>query len=313
VADVLLRHIRDAHIAVSRPNIRPPDPVADADLPDQLILIACSHGKREGGKSPFSGPPPAAWMPQKALRQRVISKRSSVYSLVHDAKLADGFERGGNRAHQPANLTLKYGPDLGGTSVLDDDGSYLPAFQRYNGRAYAPVTETAWSTLAQNRHRVRVLIMSGLYGLIEPEEWIQNYDVHLTDTNEDNGLSVSSMWTELFTESINTFVKHSYQNRKVRIVNLACDQHYTYAVQWHALSKNCSVYHLASSTLEDVKLLPPAGLILNSLLLESDRIQSLERDGTKYQLSDFGVPPAGLAGTEIVFESRVGLSKRNAE
>jgi pimeloyl-ACP methyl ester carboxylesterase len=312
VADVLLRLIRSAHISVSRPNIKPPEHVANAQLPDQLVLIACSHTKREGGQKSFQGPAPAEWIPQQSLRQRVISKSTYVYSLLHDAKLADGFERGGNRAHQAANVGLRYGPDLGGTSVINDEGNYLPAFKRYTGRIYVPVTETAWHTLAQNRHRLRVLIMSGLYGLIEPDEWIQNYDVHLTDTNEDNGQSVSSMWAELFTESLDAYVRHAHRNRKVRILNLLCDHYYTLAVQWHALSSDCSVYHLASPTLEDVKLLPPAGLILNSILLEPDRIQSLERDNVRYPLSDFGLPPAGLAGTEVIFESRVGLSKRNS-
>lgn len=309
VADVLLRHIRNAINAVSRPNIRPPDPILNPDLPDRLILIACSHNKQIDGQSPFVGPAPAGWIPQRGLRQRVISKRSYVYSLLRDAKLADGFERGGNRSHQPANISLTYGPDLGGTSVVGEEGQYLPAFQRYRGRLYGQVSAAAWDLLQVNQDRLMVLIMSGLYGLIEPREWIQNYDVHLTDTNEENGQSVSSMWAELFTECIDTYVRHAHRNRKVKVFNLLCDHHYTNAVQWHAISKDCSVYHLASPSLEDVGLLPPAGLILNSLLLDENRLDAIQRDNP-YQLSDFGVPPAGLAGTEVVFESRVGLSRR---
>ena len=60
IADVLLRHIRKAYTAISRPAIRPPVPVAEVELPDQLVLIACSHGKRDGGVSPFAGPAPVA-------------------------------------------------------------------------------------------------------------------------------------------------------------------------------------------------------------------------------------------------------------
>ena len=167
VADVLLRHIRSAHNvavsrSVSRPYIRLAEPGTHVELPDQLILIACSHTKRDGGTSSFPGIAPAGWIPQQSLRQRLISKRTYVYSLLDDAKLADGFERGGNRAHQPANVDLKYGPDLGGTSVVGDEGRYLPAFQRYNGRSYVPVSSAAWDALHQNQNRIRVLIMSGL-------------------------------------------------------------------------------------------------------------------------------------------------------
>ena len=313
VADVLLRHIRNAHNAISKPNIKPPEPIAAPDLPDRLILVACSRTKQKGGQTPFNGPSPAGWLPQRGLRQRMISKRSFVYSLLHDARLADGFERGGNRAHQTHNFGLKHGPDLGGTSVVGEGGVYLPASERYEGRVYGPVTRPAWDALAQNKDRVRILIMSGLYGLIEPDEWIQNYDVHLTDTDENNGNSVSSMWSELFTESIDTYIKHAYRGRKVRIFDFLCDKHYVDAVQWHALSRDCSVFHLASPTEEDVELLPPAGLILNSFLLDLNKMENVERDEEKYPLSDFGTPPPRLAGTEIIFESRVGLSKRSGE
>ena len=119
------------------------------------------------------GREPRAWIPQAELRQRVISKRSYIYSLIKDARLADGFERGGNRAHQPANLQLAYGPDVGGTSANEEGARYLPASQRYNGRIYARIEPEAWEAVGQSRAKYRVLIMSGLYGLIEPDEWIR--------------------------------------------------------------------------------------------------------------------------------------------
>ena len=148
----------------------------------------------------------------------------------------------------PANRRLEFGPDLGGTLMADQDVTYLPAYQRYTGRIYAQVSPEAWNSMLANQGNFRVLIMSGLYGLIQPEEWIQNYDVHLTDTFEDNGQSVSSMWSELFTEMISYYVDNAYRNRKVKIFNLLCDHHYVDAVQWHALPKSCSVFHLASKT-----------------------------------------------------------------
>ena len=154
----------------------------------------------------------------------------------------------------------------------------------------------------------RVLIMSGLYGLIEPEEWIQNYDVHLTDTFEDNGQSVSSMWSELFTEMITYYINNAYRDRKVKIFNFLCDHHYVDAVQWHALPKSCSVFHLASMTYADVDLLPIAGTIMNSFLLNPETMEAIERDFNRYP--DFGKPPAGLGATEVVFESRYGSSEQ---
>ena len=103
----------------------------------------------------------------------MLSKTSYVYSLIRDAKLADGFKRGGNASSPPANTDLKYGPDLGGISVIGDEGAYRPASERYNGRFYVPVTQGAWASIPALKDRVRVLIMSGLYRLIEPDEWIR--------------------------------------------------------------------------------------------------------------------------------------------
>ena len=136
-------------------------------------------------------------------------------------------------------------------------------------------------------------------------------DVHLTDTNDDNGRSVASIWTEIFTECVERYVATAFQSRKVRIFNLLCDHHYVHAVQWHALSRNCSVFHLASPTLEDVHLLPPAGLILNSLLLDPGRMETLERDKRNYQLSDLASHRLALP-VQKLFISRVGVSKRDA-
>ena len=52
--------------------------------------------------------------------------------------------------------------------------------------------------------------------------------------------------------------------------------------------------------------------MLNALLMNPDLLESFEpddRDTKQYELSDFGVPPQNLAGTQIIFKSRVGLSK----
>jgi len=309
VADVLLTQIRNSQNSLSRPNILKSEPMASDALPDRLILVAGVHTKNKGG-DPAADPMPAGWILPPGLRQRVIDKRSYVFSVLDDAKLADGFERGGNRKYQPANQNLKHGPDLGGVSVIGDPGVYLPASQRYSGRVYVPITREAWDSYHQNRNRVRLLIMSGLYGLIEPEERIQNYDVHLTDTHVDSGQSVASMWSELYTEMIENYIHQSHRNRKVNILNLLGDKHYVDAILWHKLSPNCSVFHFASPTLEDVGLLPPAGTVLDSILRNPGRLDGL-RHMEPMDISTFGTPPTGLSSTQLIFEPYIGASKIN--
>ena len=173
-----------------------------------------------------------------------------------------------------------------------------------------PVSQQAWSSYSQNRQRFRVLIMSGLYGLIEPEERIQNYDVHLTDTHRDTGHSVASMWSELYTEMLNNYISQSYAGRKVHIVNLLCDTDYVDAILWHKLSPNCSVFHLASPTLRHKALLPPAGTIFDALLREPGRLDTLERS-VPLDISSFGKPPDGLSGTQLIFDRYIGESKKS--
>jgi hypothetical protein len=312
VANVLLTIIRSRQNSFSKPFLAAPLVVAQEQTPDRLILMACSHTKRDDG-GPYGGPAPDAWISDQSLRQRTISRRSYIYGILRDAMIEDAFERGGNRAHQPANRHLRHGPDFGGTVVPGDDGQYLPAWRRYNGRIYNYITDAAWHSYFQNQNRVRVLIMSGLYGLVDAAEWIQNYDVHLTDTNKDSGLSISSMWSELYTECLETYVKSAYQDRKVKIFDFLCDHHYVDSVKWHKLPKECSVFHFASPTVEDVDLLPPAGTIINSMFLDPQKLEGFVREdvGTEYELATFGEPPPGRADMRFLFESRVGISKRD--
>ena len=136
-------------------------------------------------------------VPESSLRQTLLAKRNFIYSALQDGKLEDNIERGGNRSHQPANKNLVHGRDLGGSTT---SGQYLPAFERYAGRLYNQIGSDAWQSYLGKQDRVKILIMSGLYGLIEPTEAIQNYDIHLTDTHKGDSLEVKAQWLELYEE-----------------------------------------------------------------------------------------------------------------
>ncbi|MCK1491292.1 peroxide stress protein YaaA [Bradyrhizobium sp. 180] len=315
VADVLVSTFRRAQNADS---VKPPtsdivsvvaplESKSQSRPPDRLILIACSHAKRDGG-GPYSGQP-LRWVPETSIRQDLLAKRNYIYSVLQDGKLVDNFERGGNRSHQPANAKLVHGLDLGG--VATSAGEYLPACERYSGRIYGRITNEGWESYFQNGSRVKVLIMSGLYGLIEPDEFIQNYDIHLSDTHKDYGLDVKSQWLELYTKALTSYVRHAWSGgRRVRILNLLCDHHYVDAIRWHSLPREaCEVFHFTSSMSSDVALLPPAGTLIDSILKSPDILESFDRDHyDRYSLTDYGQPPAGLADFKFGFESRVGLS-----
>jgi hypothetical protein len=157
--------------------------------------------------------------------------------------------------------------------------------------------------------------MSGLYGWIDAAEWIQEYDVHLTDSNRDTGVKVSALWTDLFTDTLVAYINSAYSNRKVRVFNFLCDHDYVDAVHWHKLPNTCSVYHLASPNFEDVELLPAAGVLIDFLLRNPEGLDGVERCTREfwkeYPLSDFGTPPENYSETRIIFEATVGEAKKN--
>lgn len=131
-----------------------------------VVLIACSQLKRPGGEP---------WTPVGGLvdqlsatdREALLSVRSS---FAHHCGICSG-------------------QDVGGTS---DDGSYLPASRRYNGRVYGRVDEASWPV----QPKPTVIIVSALYGLVFPWEPIQYYD--LTMNSSVGGRSrVSRRWREV--------------------------------------------------------------------------------------------------------------------
>src|SRR3954463_12956410 len=77
--------------------------------------------------------------------------------------------------------------------------SYLPAFQRYCGKSYTQIDSRTWDHYyAHNQDKLCVLIMSGLYGLLEASEWIQEYDIHLTDRVRETGMPLTGLWRDFF-------------------------------------------------------------------------------------------------------------------
>jgi pimeloyl-ACP methyl ester carboxylesterase len=312
VADRLLEQIQERYNSLGPSSQEEMTSPTTYSVADRILLIACSNRKLTGGDTSFSGPVPAGWIPQPELRDRIKSKRNAVLSVLRSFKLTSGFSRANNRMHQAPNRILKHGPDFGG---VEEGGAYMPAWKRYVGRCYARLGGNSWRDHFQQPEQLCVLIMSGLYGWLDAAEWIQEYDVHLTDFNNDNGITVSTMWTDLFTQTLAAYVNSAYKEKKVRVYNFLCDEHYVNAVQWHQLPSTCSVYHLASSNLSGVDLLPVAGMLSDLLLRHPgalDNIERCTRDAWNvYPLTDFGLPPEDYQETQILFEATVGEARKN--
>ncbi len=135
-----------------------------------LVLIACSNRKQEGGVPDYA--------PSKQLIQG-LSPGSFEKLLDLRSQVVMGSEK-----------SLPAGPDLGipGSQAI---AQYLPAFQRYTGIVY----EVGWvQELYPSQSHIRLVIISALYGLLDGHDLIQKYDLRMDD--KISGQNANTWWKQ---------------------------------------------------------------------------------------------------------------------
>ena len=134
----------------------------------ELILIACSAKKRDGG-SPKYSPSQLEGYLSKATFQRLLALRLELAQTKH----------------QPA------GPDLGG-SIPATKLQYMPAYLRYSGIIYQ---RSNFAELFARVRNKKVLIISALYGILDAQDTIQKYDLKMDETLP-NGTRLYTWWKQ---------------------------------------------------------------------------------------------------------------------
>ncbi len=123
----------------------------------ELVLIACSDRKQDGGRP--------GYVPSKQLKQG-LSPGSFEKLLFLRSQIVKKSEK-----------SLPEGPDVG---ILGEqpDALYLPAYQRYTGIVYeyGRVRECY-----PRQSKIRLLIISALYGLLDGDDLIQEYKLKMDD------------------------------------------------------------------------------------------------------------------------------------
>jgi len=132
----------------------------------ELILIACCKTKAPGGTTTYPGSELEQYMPAHAYR-RLLEARSELARL----------------------LGLPPGPDLGGLAS-GEPIQYLPAWQRYEGHVYSCKGMKELYPHAQSK---KILIISALYGLVDANDPIRRYDVHM-GCKLPNGPKLKTWW-----------------------------------------------------------------------------------------------------------------------
>jgi len=132
----------------------------------ELILIACSKTKRMGGYIQF--------VP------------SSLVNILSDEKYLQLMN---SRKELASIINITPGLDLG-FSNQDQQLAFLPAYQRYNGKFYQ---KNNFSSVYPELSTKRVIIISALYGVLDANDHIRNYELTMDHTLS-IGVRVKTWW-----------------------------------------------------------------------------------------------------------------------
>lgn len=132
----------------------------------EIILIACSGEKTQGGISTY----------QNSFIDYSISIETKVSLLSSRKTLAE-------------MIGLAPGPDFG---CFEEQREilYKPAYKRYSGIVYRKSDITNVFPLIKNK---KVVIVSALYGLIDANDLIRDYDLRM-DEKLPNGVKLAKWW-----------------------------------------------------------------------------------------------------------------------
>ncbi len=237
-----------------------------------IILVSCSDHKRSHGKPYVTEINPLPWLENSSLKARLFSARREVLTLIKTGKLEDYKKGQGLRKDDPRNASLKEGPDFGG---LNQDGLYLPAYRRYEGRFFRELIpnipdESAKFLWEKGFNDTCVtLIVSGLYGFVSPFDLLQEYTCHFPDRTSDSGKSLLQIWRPVLTDIITDI---SSKFRANRIIDLLSEQVYQDVIDWKKIySKKIKCFHrVFKKRAGPETLINLARFYLNEFLLASE-------------------------------------------
>lgn len=250
-----------------------------------LLLTICSDSKTAGGERHYRSAYSITSELADGVARRLLQARREVLGLITSSVLArDGTPLVALRY----NHEIQDGPDFGGR----ESGTYLPAARRYSGRLFRELGDDREQLLVSHHN---VLIVSGLYGLLLPQEPIQRYSCHVADH-----LEVGTIWRaeRRLTSGLINYMKA----RGVELVfDLMAERDYRELVDWNRVRRNARVLRAFGEQHAGPTLLPSLGQVLTALLArcESDLLSlpAGKTFATEYEevvFTDQDQPPYGF-------------------
>jgi len=263
-----------------------------------VILLSCSSHKRtdRGEDHPRAS---GIWsvLADKEVEKLAVQTRVQIMSLIQQGRIEGTEFREGNRSARLENQELILGPDFGGAI---NKPRYLPAYLRYVGRSYQ-ATEEEWQQFMQLGEDARpdVLIMSGLYGLLPMDEYIQNYDCHITDTDNDTGQTVRDYWGTIMTDVLISHLEWLETWWEIgRIVDLLSERSYQIAIDWQRIYPRWAVLHRVFEVKAGRDAIEDIGIYMRSVVRDAFLLGQVVPD-------QFYTHPDFHGGDRIAFESRL--------
>lgn len=221
-----------------------------------LFLTICSFRKSTEGFPPIPGPRAFKERINADFSHQIVLRRQKVLNLLKKGKII--FNQADQKNHDFNDQLLNgTGVEFGG----QDSAYYLPALWRYDGRFYDGLGSHGKKGLFASPHHF--LILSGLYGVVTPDELIQCYSVPLYE-----GDPVQKVWTEgkFLTEALSDYItKHNI----LRIFDFTGIQYYRDLLDWKYLKKmnpEVDVLHAFSTQGAGDNALRPFGKLIGDEL-----------------------------------------------
>ena len=222
------------------------------------LFLLISSGTKVKDSGYFSG-----YQPETAVALHLTSTAALLYDTRDAARclMESVTYHGESLATSPSNRELAQGPDFGG----DAPARYCPALHLYAGRFYK------MGLGDEGIHRLfdsgsHALILSGLYGVVAPEESLQLYECPLEDIS-----AFSALWRKdnLLTKMLLDYCRTCGIET---VVDLTADSSYRHLIVWDLLNQaGIRALHAHHNEFVGDAALPVLGAwMANRLLLMTD-------------------------------------------
>ncbi len=270
-----------------------------------VIVLSCSFGKETQGNELHPGQTEVVrTVADSDVGMVALQTRVKIMTLIQQGRLEGVEFKEGNRAARRENRDLLLGPDFGGAI---NEPRYLPAYRRYRGRSYQANDQEWRQFMALADNRPDILIMSGLYGLFPAEEYLQNYDCHITDVDINSGITVKDYWGGVMTDVLLSHLAWlEVSGWTLRhVIDLLSEKSYQAAIDWSRVYPRASVLHRIFQKRAGREALHNMGAWLRKIIRDPRQLDTLRPD-IFYDDPDF------RDADRIAFEARLGESRLEA-